>query len=182
MWLIYYSLLTSTGALCHAGVAFISSLITPYTFYQGNCYWSYTFELKDDVAMPNSRKEYHIGQITWFLRLIYWLNDWLYAPIFRYKADTIRFWCTRCAFRLIKCLHRCLGQKRWKSRIHVKNVKEPTKTKQRVCVETLGDLQDLLKHGHKKQTRSVCETQMPSDVANSIKSNYFVANYSDSHT
>jgi hypothetical protein len=43
-----------------------------------------------------------------------------------------QFWCTRCIFRLLKCLPWCSGRKSWKSqKTNKKTVKEPSDENQR---------------------------------------------------
>jgi hypothetical protein len=51
------------------------------------------------------------------------------------KLIRYQFWCTRCAFRLLKCLQWCSGRKSWKSGKKKWKLKEPSDENQTECHE-----------------------------------------------
>jgi hypothetical protein len=49
---------------------------------------------------------------------------YLYALIMKCKTNRYKFWCTRCAFRLIRSLPWCSIRKSWKSEKNVWNIQD----------------------------------------------------------
>jgi hypothetical protein len=90
------------------------------------------------------------------------------------KLIRYQFWCTRCAFRLLKSLQWCSGRKRWKSE-KVKTVKEPSDENQTECHEI---------EPNPSKDRATClpEGYNPSFWDEYIKFTFFLYTYSKAST